>query len=406
MRYFICKAILENKIKPRTDKGEAELDQLAALSVRYINENPDGFLGCVTSVYKKECTLIFAGNGDDAVMQKGIAAFWELLGLVGELQQTQEVCANQISRELRMGSVDLPDDLNERFGITTAFRRLDADEHIARPKNGISLSEYAKQRHFPELAAEDERIHACAETNTFLGHPVHYIIEESDRGKAAEMIDLLVDTLYHAGRLQSARVILLDSDSFDRIPFKQTLSALYENFRGGTIVVSLSANGSDDDHADASEELIEKVCQFAVRHRHEVLTVFQIPQNNTEASRAIAAYLNNEMTMLTFSEEIADYEQSVEYMRLLCDEKQIADPTPFIEKIDAKQNAFYTAELETIFRNYYTEHLKQTHFPVYLACQNTAEKESKLEGRAADSLHDMIGLDKVKKVIGDSVSYY
>ena len=70
MRYFICKAILENKIKPRTDKGEAELDQLAALSVRYINENPDGFLGCVTSVYKKECTLIFAGNGDDAVASR------------------------------------------------------------------------------------------------------------------------------------------------------------------------------------------------------------------------------------------------------------------------------------------------------------------------------------------------
>ena len=405
MRYFIGKVKLEHKIMPRTEKGEAALDQLAAKSLSYINAHKNGFLGCVTSVYIKECTFLFAGNGDDRMIQHEISEFWDAIGFEGEIISTEEVCADNIRRELRSGSVDLPNDLDEQFDVDS-FRRLDANEHIAKPKTGISLSEYAKKQHYPELEAEAERISACADTPSFLGHPVHYIIEENNRFKVKDTIDLLVDTLYHANRLQSARIIMIDADTFDRAPAKAILSYLYQNFTGGTIVMSVSAAGSDDEYADASEELIEKVCQFAVKYRHEVLTVFHIPQHNTEARRAISAFLNNELTMLTISEAPSDYEQAVAYMQMLCENKSIIDSAMFTDKINSEQTSFYTAEIEALFDANYTAHLKQTHFPVYLNCQNTAVKESKIEGKAADTLEDMIGLDKVKKVIAESVSYY
>ncbi len=405
MRYFIGKVKLEHKIMPRTEKGEAALDQLAAKSLSYINAHKNGFLGCVTSVYKKECTFLFAGNGDDRMIQHEISEFWDTIGFEGEIISTEEVCADNIRRELRSGSVDLPNDLDEKFDVDS-FRRLDANEHIVKPKAGISLSEYGKKQHYPELVAEAERISACADTTSFLGHPVHYILEENNRFKAKETIDLLVDTLYHANRLQSARIIMIDADTFDRAPAKAILSYLYQNFTGGTIVMSVSAAGSDDEYADASEELIEKVCQFAVKHRHKVLTIFHIPQHNTEARRAISACLNNELTMLTISEAPSDYEQAVAYMQMLCENKNIADSAMFTDKINPEQTSFYTAEIEDIFHASFTAHLKQTHFPVYLNCQNTAVKESKMEGKAADTLEDMIGLDKVKKVIAESVSYY
>lgn len=405
MRYFIGKVKLEHKIMPRTEKGEAALDQLAAKSLSYINTHKNGFLGCVTSVYKKECTFLFAGNGDDRMIQHEISEFWDAIGFEGEIISTEEVCADNIRRELRSGSVDLPNDMDEQFDVDS-FRRLDANEHIAKPKTGISLSEYAKMQHYPELEAEADRISACADTQSFLGHPVHYILEENNRFKVKETVDLLVDTLYHANRLQSARVIMIDADTFDRAPAKVILSYLYQNFTGGTIVMSVSAAGSDDEYADASEELIEKVCQFAMKYRHEVLTVFHIPQHNTEARRAISAYLNNELTMLTISEAPSDYEQAVAYMQMLCENKNITDSAMFTDIINPEQTSFYTAEIEAIFHANFTAHLKQTHFPVYLNCQNTAVKESKMEGKAADTLDDMIGLDKVKKVITESVSYY
>ena len=405
MRYFMCKVELKNEIIRCTEKGNSELDQLASKSLSYINESKSGYLGCVTTVFKKECTFLFAGNGDDEMIQHEIAAFWEYIGFDGKIRSTEEVCANNIRRELRKSTVDLPSDLDEQFDVDF-YRRLDANEHIAKPNTELSLSEYAKKQHYPELEAEADRISACADTQSFLGHPVHYIIEENNRFKVKDTVDLLVDTLYHANRLQSARIIMIDADTFVRTPVKAVLSYLYQNFTGGTIVMSVSAAGSNDEYADASEELIEKVCQFAVKYRHEVLTIFHIPQHNTEARRAISAYLNNELTMLTISEAPSDYEQAVAYMQMLCDNKSIADSAMFTEKINPDQTSFYTAEIEAIFHANFTAHLKQTHFPVYLNCQNTAVKESKMEGKAADTLKDMIGLDKVKEVITESVSYY
>lgn len=405
MRYFVGKVKLETEIKQHSEKGEAKLNQLAAKSLAYMGEKRNGFLGCVTNAYKQECTFIFAGNGDDKTMQREIAAFWKSIGFDGKILQTTEVCAESIRRELRMGCVDLPSETGEMFGVDS-YRHIDADEHIVKPKSGLLLSEYAKQHHFPELEAEAERIRTCAETSAFLGHPVHYILEENDRSKAEETIDLLVDTLYKANRLQSARMILIDPDTFEHLAVKPLLSHLYQNFCGGTIVMSLSAAGSDNEYADTSEDMIEKVCYFAVKYRHEVLTVFHIPQHNAEARRAISSYLNNELTMITFSEASADYDDSVSYMKTLCVEKGILNPESFIDKIDAKQTAFYTSEIEAIFHDNYTAYLKQKHFPAYLECQNTAEKQEKIEGKAADTLHDMIGLDKVKKVIEESVSYY
>ena len=73
MRYFKCKARMELKIKPETEKGESAMEQIAEKSVSYIEKNSSGCLGCITSVYKKECTFIFAGNGDDAQIEKEIA---------------------------------------------------------------------------------------------------------------------------------------------------------------------------------------------------------------------------------------------------------------------------------------------------------------------------------------------
>ncbi len=405
MRYFIGKVKLETEIKPHSEKGVSKLNQLAAKSLAYIGENRNGFLGCVTNAYKQECTFIFAGNGDDKTMQREIAAFWNSIGFDGKILQTTEVCADSIRKELRMGHVDLPCEVGEWFDVDS-YRHIDADEHIAKPKSNLTLSEYAKKHHFPELEAEAERIRICAETSAFLGHPVHYIIEENNRKKAEETIDLLIDTLYKANRLQSARMIMIDPDTFNRTAKKPLLSYCYQNFSGGTIVMSLSAAGSNKEYADAAEDIIEKVCQFAIKYRHEVLTVFHIPQHNTEARRAISAYLNNELTMITFSEASADYEESVSYMKTLCAEKGIQNPESFIDKIDIKQTAFYTSEIEAIFHENYTANLKQEYFPAYLKCQNTAKKQEKIEGKAADTLHDMIGLDKVKNVIEEAVSYY
>ncbi|HAM69961.1 MAG TPA: AAA family ATPase [Ruminococcus sp.] len=406
MRYFIGKVNLKQKISSDTDKSEAKRDQLAVRSMEYNSRNSEGFCGGVCSVFKKEATFVFAGSGDDSTMQKEMAAFWEFIGFEGEICETEESCADIVRRRLRMGNVELPDDIYDRLDVESIYR-IDADENIVKPKTEMTLSDYAKRYHLPELETEAERIRSSAQNEAFLGHPVHYILEDDSEERAEKTICLLVDTLYRAHRLQSARVITVRPDSFGRFGrIQRPLAALYRNITGGTVVISVSVTDSGDEYADAAEDLIEKACKYAVQYRHEVLTVFHIPQHNTEAHRAIAACLNNAMTMLTFREESVDYDESVSYMKTLCESKGIQTSDTFVDKIDAQQKMFSISEIEKIFNEHYTAYLKQTHFPAYLECQNSAVKESKAEGKAADKLHDMIGLDSVKRVIEESVSFY
>ncbi len=110
--------------------------------------------------------------------------------------------------------------------------------------------------------------------------------------------------------------------------------------------------------------------------------------------------------LLTFSEEQSDYHEACEYMELLCKRKNIDDPSFFIEQIDPEQTVFYTAEIDAIFREHYKRHLIRTHFPVYENCRTPAAPERRAEGKAADTLNEMIGLGCVKRVIEESVSYY
>ena len=213
MRYFKCKARMEQKIKPETEKGESAMEQLAEKSVTYIEKNSSGCLGCITSVYKKECTFIFAGNGDDAQIEQEIAAFWDFIGIEGEILEKTETCAANIYRVLRMARVDLPNNFDELFDVEYS-RSIDADEHIAAAPEDLTLAAYAEANHFPELYAEAERIAAAKDSVAFYGHPVHYILEENNSEKAKQTVDLLVQTLYRANRLQSARIIIIDEQSF------------------------------------------------------------------------------------------------------------------------------------------------------------------------------------------------
>lgn len=215
------------------------------------------------------CTFIFAGNGDDAQIEKEIAAFWDFIGIEGEILEKTETCAANIYRVLRMARVDLPNNFDELFDVEYS-RSIDADEHIAAAPEDLTLAAYAEANHFPELRAEAERIAAAKDTAAFYGHPVHYILEENNSEKAKQTVDLLVQTLYRANRLQSARIIIIDEESFGMRGMNEALRKLYRNFQGGMIVVSLAASGSNGEYADASEDLIAKICRLAVQHQHEV----------------------------------------------------------------------------------------------------------------------------------------
>lgn len=404
MRYFTVTIKMTAAVKHGSDEYDAMLEQLAAECTTYMDKRKGAFTGCVTGISGKECRIAFAGNGSDKELRREMRLFRKEIGVSGKLTDISEVCSYQLRHDIRRYDHMYNIDLMEAFDLDIIYRS-DTDERLASSAADTDLLSYAQQRHFPELEAEAKRIGAAPAADGFYGHPVHYILEENNYKKAEETVDLLVQTLYQAGRVQSPRIIAADADAVKGM-HSGKIAKMYKNLKGCTIMISLASEDNDGEFADASLDAIEHVCRCALQYRHDVLTVFHIPHNNAEARRAIAANLDNALTMITFSETAGDFEASKAYMEMLCAQKGVQDPAPFIAKMDPEQSVFYTEELDRIFHANYTDHLKNVYFPAYRECQNSAVKETKMEGTAADTLSEMIGLDRVKGVIESAVSYY
>ena len=410
MRYFIvqaelCFRLYEDSRNPRVI-GEKQdiLDTIGEACMSYIRDRKGKSFGILKKVHKQSCTLIAAADGDDEAVHGVIADFWKYLKLDGEIVGETEIGVMQAFSELRCTDPRYEDDLQEVFGIDV-WNRIRAEEKVVTGEGDTQLAEFAALRHIPALCEEAERIAAPAQHKGFMGHPVHYIVEENDERRAHELITHLVRALRNAERLQTGRVIFLNENSFRHINIT-VLDDIYQNIRGGTVVIEASQYIQADEFADECEELFAKAASCARQYRHEVLTVFHIPQHNTEARHTIAAYLNNDLKTVTFAEESCTYEKAADYIRHLCAEKQVTEPEMFLEKLDRENGVYYIADLERIFNETYSAYLTAHHFPAYLHCESSAVLEKKAEGKAADTLQEMIGLDSVKQVIAQSVGYF
>jgi DNA polymerase III delta prime subunit len=96
----------------------------------------------------------------------------------------------------------------------------------------------------------------------------------------------------------------------------------------------------------------------------------------------------------------------MEYLSRLAAEKDIHDTEELRKRLDPNTNEYYISELDEIFNDYFSEHLRKTVFPAYTKC-STFKAEKKIgDGSAADKLSEMIGLKSVKDIITKSVNYY
>ena len=405
MRYFKITSKFAGKHPDRRDDAyKDEESRVISAGDSYIAEKKKAYFACVTALTDKRCEAVFAGNGMDEELYREIDSFWEKLELNEKITSITEVSANQVYGEINRSRLELADDMEETFDVE-CIRRIPADEHIVRFASEENLSEFARDIHFPELEAEAERIGNGEVPAQFLGHPAHYLVEEDDNRQFIRIAEHLVDALHRRNRLQSRRMIIL-TPKVAECCSSRTIAKIYRNFTDGTVVVSVSKDQDNGEYADETEELIELACEEAKKHRNDVLTIFHIPRHNHEASRLIESFLGSSMTLIRLREEPGDLEKSREYMTSLCEERHVTDVQAFLDLLTAEHGTYYRSDIEKLFDAHYDKYLKSTHFRAYMDCEPIAPQIAKVTGSAADTLHDMIGLGKVKSVIEQSVSYF
>jgi len=404
MRYFECKVKLANAVDTRSDEGRELCDDLAVKCDVYCDKNLGKFCGCITYLRRTECIFLIGGNGSNTVFESETDNFWNMLEIEGEIYKKTEVSAETVKKSLRnYHIVNTPEDIEEFMKID-ALRYARLDEHIVSVENAVDLEEYANKIYMPDLAEEASRI-SKSPLDRFIGHPVHYLIEGNDTERTITTIDNLVSALMKANRLESGRVLFINEKLYANSR-GSLIEQVYDNIRGGTVLLSVNSTRKESEFADCSEKMIEEACRYALKHKNDTLTVFNLRRHDVKSEGKIASYLKNEIMLVNFREKAVGLDDCKNYLTRLAKKKKIKVTDRLFERLDGSVEAYYINELDEIFNDYYNEYIRTNIFPAYASCTRTERIIDDVEGDAADELAEMIGLENVKSVISKSVSFF
>jgi hypothetical protein len=320
MRYFECKVKLANAVDTRSDEGRELCDDLAVKCKHYCEKNSGKFCGCITYLRRTECIFLIGGNGSNTVFESETDNFWNMLEIEGEIYKKEEISAENVKAFLRIHhTVDAPDDIEELMKIET-LRYARLDEHIVSLENAVDLEEYANKIYMPDLAEEAVRI-ASSPLDRFIGHPVHYLIEGNDTERTITTIDNLVSALMKANRIESGRIIHINEKLYCNNR-GDLIEQAYYNISGGTVMISVDPSRKESEFADYSEKMIEDACRYALKHKNDTLTVFNLRRHDVKTEEKIAVHLKNEIMLVNLREKAVGLEDCKNYLTRLAEEKK------------------------------------------------------------------------------------
>lgn len=403
MRYFEFSIKLKTIIDAYSKEGKIVCDDVSEKCINYCNDK-NGFSVYINSLNKDICKFVLSGNGyDDEMFSEG-ERFWKSLEIDGEISESKEISADKAKKIVYSRSrteVYNHDDIGEYMQLDT-FSLSWCEERIVAPIKSSELREIAERRNISELCKEADRIEQC-HTDKFIGHPVHYIIQDSNYQSFENVADVLIGCLFNAKRLESQRVMTINT--VNRYHMEE-VEDMYENMCGGTMIFSVCKTKNNSSFANSNDELTEVVFRNAVKYKNKVLTVFHIGRHDTTAANKIAAALNDKLTLITFEETLMSREKSREYICKLADENELSDKRELLNRLDSGSDKYYASDIDQIFSDYYSEYLRAKVYPAYFNINKTEKREPSVEGRAAEELNKMIGLESVKKVIYKTVAFF
>ncbi len=256
------------------------------------------------------------------------------------------------------------------------------------------------------LVSELDRIYAGCSRVKASGHPVHYFVQTDDRDTRREVCRLLLQALYQNGRIINKRYCYVDIDPTDDFSVS-FYDCLYKSNSGGAVLVRyLAQNVHEDDRADVSRDVIEKLCRVAKEYRNRVLTVFCLPRESTKSKEIFYENLCD-MSFVDIKEECVSGERAVSYLKMIAKENGVKAEKSLIAALDPNES-YLAPDLHRIFEKWYDKKIKTCYFPQYkdTACVARKVIEAKPKGSAYDQLMEMVGIDKAKEVIVRAIDFY
>ena len=303
--------------------------------------------------------------------------------------------------------------------IGGCFGDVNFEEKLAPIDSPEAIYRYAEQLGSTDsLVPELDRIFKGKNTGKKMsGHPVHYMVEHYDRKFKGGAPRALISALYGANRLESRRYTYLTlhpDDDFD----EERLECLYRSMFGGSIVFYMESSESEGRFGrgrrrEDSTHSMKKLANVARLYRNKVLTVFEVPKEETELKNAVVETMG-EVPLLVLSEDLYDEARALELVteqakkRGLCVNKKLKDAVKDVKDLQK-------SEVLAIFEEWYSNKMRVTDYPEYKGvamAKAVPVSREKTDGETTEiphpyeKLQKMIGLTEVKKVIDDALNYF
>lgn len=366
---------------------------------------------------------IFLADDTDTKLQAGIISkepvgkdypqqFFRALGLNVNQMELTEITYPRIDTLLRKANrsnlLEDVDPIRKKFGIESMGRRGQnagiENEFILEP---LSISEIRKQcgqlrMLMPTLIDEVDRILSQRGSKTFLGHPVHYIIETDDDDVFEQALTILLSALYKMERLRSRRYWVGQVCT--------TLDELYPTLVCGTACLDFSwGHGGDEegDYTDGSLDDLHRSVKLLQKHKNEILAVFRFPKVCNNLKMHLFDATEN-CTFVEIQEAPANSAQAQTYLRRRAKERHIIPDERLYREVAQDDKGLTVTELNGIFDRWLEKYLKTTAYPQYAEIKsvNARKVGQKAKGDTYEQLQKMVGLCRVKDVIDEAVGYF
>ena len=359
--------------------------------------------------------VIGAISNDADSIEKDCNKYIRLLGIKINNIRIEEVTLRSMDSLLSTASrndfINSDDEILERFGIDCLVGHRNYSSYgESMIEIGINKDKLIKNSNEllmeDTLTAEINRIYEVPASKNSSGHPVHYLIKTDNRDNRKAIYRTLLSALYANNRVKSKRYCFVDYDDTSSLPDGE-YEALYRSCENGAIIVRYSTEeSSGGQFAKSGENVISALCEFALRHRNKVLTVFCLPVEAEKAHSVLLSNLNN-TALIELREDIVTCERAIEYLKVMAKNYKIRTDKNLFPV--CKEGQLFTAtELRVIFDKWYDKKLRNNIFPQYKEAETVKNElvKSKPCGSAYDELSEMIGLSKAKETIDQALNFY
>lgn len=124
---------------------------------------------------------------------------------------------------------------------------------------------------------EIKRIYRTGILKNFYGHPVHYLINNENKGRIDNIIECLTEALYVNERVKSRRIIFVNdlyipSFEYDEYNFEELL----KDNEGGTVVISFNKNDNGEEENRSSDyfKSLKMFWNMVVRYKNKIQFIF------------------------------------------------------------------------------------------------------------------------------------